>query len=332
LPKTIGVRKSTLVILLLFAALSCRKDDESNVPSGIDFRQEMRDFVIGISQYAKSINSGFVVIPQNGIELVTDDGNEDGNPNSAYLAAIDGNGQEDLFYGYENDDVITPAGDNLYLRAFLNISKNAGNKILVTDYCSTQSKMSNSYSQNYALNYISFAADHRELDNIPSFPNPIYNSNSQDIFTLADAKNFLYLINPQQYAAKADFINAIAATNYDMLIIDLFFNDGVTSFTSEEITELRVKANGGQRLVIAYLSIGEVEDYRYYWQSNWSDSKPAWIAGANPDWPGNYKVWYWEKEWQDIIFGNDSSYLKRILDAGFDGVYLDIIDAFEYYE
>jgi len=37
-------------------------------------------------------------------------------------------------------------------------------------------------------------------------------------------------------------------------------------------------------------------------------------------------------EWQDIIFDNENSYLKKIIDAGFDGFYLDIIDAFEYFE
>ena len=56
------------------------------------------------------------------------------------------------------------------------------------------------------------------------------------------------------------------------------------------------------------------------------------MDGENPNWPGNYKVRYWEQSWKDIIYGNDNSYLKKILDAGFDGVYLDIIDAFEYYE
>jgi cysteinyl-tRNA synthetase len=170
------------------------------------------------------------------------------------------------------------------------------------------------------------------LDNIPLYPNPIYAVNNQVIATLGDAKNFLYLINPQSYATKTDFISAVTATNYDLLIMDIFFNDGVTQFTSAEITQLKNKANGGKRLVISYMSIGEAEDYRYYWQSSWNSTKPIWLAEENPDWPGNFKVWYWEKDWQDIIFGNNSSYLKKILDAGFDGVYLDIIDAFEYYE
>ena len=52
----------------------------------------------------------------------------------------------------------------------------------------------------------------------------------------------------------------------------------------------------------------------------------------NPDWAGNFKVWYWEAEWQSIIYGSMDSYLGMILDADFDGVYLDIIDAYEYYE
>jgi cysteinyl-tRNA synthetase len=80
------------------------------------------------------------------------------------------------------------------------------------------------------------------------------------------------------------------------------------------------------------LSIGEAEDYRYYWQTDWRTGNPSWIAEENPDWEGNYKVKYWEPEWQDIIYGNNNSYLIRILGAGFDGVYLDIIDAFEYFE
>lgn len=32
------------------------------------------------------------------------------------------------------------------------------------------------------------------------------------------------------------------------------------------------------------------------------------------------------------IFGSEDSYLDKIIDQGFDGVYLDIIDAYEYYQ
>lgn len=85
-------------------------------------------------------------------------------------------------------------------------------------------------------------------------------------------------------------------------------------------------------MVIAYMSIGEAEEYRYYWNENWSEGSPEWLEKENPQWDGNYKVRYWNKNWQDIIFGTESSYVKKILDAGFDGAYLDIVDAYEYYE
>lgn len=307
--------------------ISCDKNDYSNV----DLRQEMRSFVIGISHYAKSYNSGFVVVPQNGIELVTMDGESGGNLSSDYLEAVDGHGQEDLLYGYDNDDKLTPQEETAYLMSFLDRSKAAGNVILVTDYCSTHSNMDDSYLKNKTSGYVSFAADHRELDNIPSYPDPIYNENDREISGLNEISNFLYLINPSVFKSKEEFITDVVASNYDLLIMDLFFNDG-TAFTAGEIERLKQKSNGGKRLVICYMSIGEAEDYRYYWKDDWVKDPPAWLKQENPEWEGNYKVEYWNEEWQNIIYGNDNSYLKKIIDAGFDGVYLDIIEAYEYFE
>lgn len=64
----------------------------------------MRNLVIHLSEYAKSSHSGFLIIPQNGIELITGNGEENGVLQTSYLNAIDGNGQEDLFYGYDQND------------------------------------------------------------------------------------------------------------------------------------------------------------------------------------------------------------------------------------
>ena len=324
------MKKTALILLSIFiiSFTACKKN---KVPDGINFKQEMRNFVQGISTYAKNSNQNFIIIPQNGNELSTKDGTETGAPETTYLNAIDGQGQEDLFYGYDNDDRATSSDDTNYLKNFLDIEKNAGVQVLVTDYCSTHSKMDDAYAKNNANGYISFSASERDLNVIPNYPATPYNVNSNDISTLADAKNFLYLINTENYSAKQDFINAIAQTDYDLILIDLFFNDN-HALTKDDITALKTKHNGGKRLVICYMSIGEAEDYRYYWQSDWNNNKPEWLDKENPNWKGNYKVWYWEKEWQDIIYGTDNSYLKKILDAGFDGVYLDIIDAFEYYE
>ncbi len=316
-----------LFSILTVIILSCKKN---KVPEGIDFKQEMRNFVQDISTYAKTENPNFIIIPQNGEQLASKNGETNGSPANTYLNAIDGQGREDLYYGYDNDDVATSADDRNYMQSFLDIEEQNGVQVLVTDYCSTRSKTDNSYAENSSKGYISFAAPERNLNIIPDYPPKPYNVNTNDINALSDAKNFLYLINPEKFSSKQNFINAISQTNYDLILIDYAFNED--PFTASKITSLKTKQNGSKRLVISYMSIGEAENYRYYWKTEWDKDKPEWLDKENPNWKGNYKVWYWEKEWQDIIFGNNNSYLKKIIDAGFDGVYLDIIDAFEYYE
>ncbi len=325
------MKRIILIITLVFSFLQFSECGNQNVEPDRDYRQDMRDFVQGLSDYAKGIMPTFIIIPQNGHELITEDGEENGHPAGVYLDAIHGIGREDLFYGYSGDNKPTPEDETNYMVAFLDIAENNGVEVLVTDYCWTQTFMDDSYSRSAAKGYISFAADHRELDNLPVYPSAPFRENSSDINTLKDAQNFLYLINPGSYTSKTDFLAAMKGTNYDVIIVDLFFNE-TDELTFDDVSSLKVKSNGGRRLVISYMSIGEAEDYRFYWQKEWKSSPPAWMERENPDWPGNFKVRYWEEDWQDIIYGNDDSYLKKILDAGFDGVYLDIIDAYEYFE
>lgn len=324
------MRKLIYLLSVLLLIFSCTDDEESKPNYDVDFRQEMRDFVIGISQYAKAVDSDFIVIPQNGQELVTLNGEENGTPVVEYLNAIDGVGREDLFYGYDNDNIPTPSSEKDYMVAYLDICENNNVEVLTTDYCWTESKMDDSYSQNEAKGYISFAAPDRELNVIPDYPSQIFNVNNLDVTELAEARNFLYFLNPENYATKQAFLEAVSRTNYDIVILDSFFDEEILTFN--DVAQLKTKLNGGSRLAISYLSIGEAEDYRYYWLTEWNAIMPDWIEAENPDWEGNYKVKYWETEWQNLIFGSSNAYLDKIIDAGFDGVYLDIIDAYEYFE
>ena len=89
---------ATLVSLVLLVLLSVACHRPGIEPCD-DYRQAMRDFVIRISETARAQDADFVVIPQNGIELVTLGDDAGSELASSYLAAIDGHGQEDLFYG-----------------------------------------------------------------------------------------------------------------------------------------------------------------------------------------------------------------------------------------
>lgn len=332
--RTLKISALAVLLTASISFISCNQNDDTNepAPDDKDYKQEMRNLVQEISAYAKGINRNFAIIPQNGAEIISTTGDNAGSPEMNYIHAIDGIGQEDLNYGYNSDDQETPVEENERMRGFLDMAKNNGTvTIMVTDYCSTQSKVDYSYSENNANGYLSFAANHRELDNIPNYPIQIYNENTDDITNLQDAKNFLFLITPDNnYATQQEFVDAIKNTDYDYIIMDLFYCG--KEFTATQIEEMKQKAKGGKRLLICYLSIGEAENYRYYWQTDWTVGNPSFIEKEDPNWQGNFYVKYWETEWKEIIYGNDNSYLKKIIDAGFDGVYLDIIDAFEQFE
>ena len=119
---------------------------------------------------------------------------------------------------------------------------------------------------------------------------------------------------------------ALEAAGADLYIIDYSKEgDEESRFTSDEVQRLQNVTWDGN--VLSYISIGEAEDYRYYWQSDWTRNEPSWLGATNPDWEGNYKVKYWDPDWQEIVF----DYIDRIMESGFNGIYLDIIDAYEYW-
>ncbi len=108
----------------------------------------------------------------------------------------------------------------------------------------------------------------------------------------------------------------IANSRFSFIVID-------SEIGKEEVKKLRKSG----KIAISYISIGEAEDYRFYWNSEWEDNPPPWLGEENPEWAGNYAVKFWYPEWKDII----KSYIDKILEKGFQGLYLDKVDEFEYW-
>lgn len=320
-----------------FAVLNCSQkgtldtEEEVSVVKNLFYRDQMRTFIQNISAHAKAKKPGFAIIPQNGIELVTTNGMPTSAIEMDYLSSIDAHGQESLFYGDTRDNGKTKESRSTYLMNLLDISKNTGNTIIVTDYCSTESKVDDSYALNLQHGYVGFAADDRNLTTIPPYPQEPILVNDENIQDIQSVKNHIFLLNYAKFPTKEALIAALKNTNYDLLVLDAFFNDG-SPFTAEDVAQLKQKQNGGDRLVVSYMSIGEAEDYRGYWDLNWDFEAPDWLGEENPRWKGNYKVKYWDQDWQDLIAFSETSYLNSIINAGFDGVYMDIVDAFEHFE
>lgn len=116
----------------------------------------------------------------------------------------------------------------------------------------------------------------------------------------------------------------------DLIVTEYSANFGNNApLTREEVARLKKRPDGRKRLAIAYFSIGEAESYRFYWRPEWKDDDvPGWYVMENCAWPRNFMVRYWHDGWKDIIYRSRKSFLQRIIDTGFDGVYLDRIDVF----
>jgi cysteinyl-tRNA synthetase len=145
---------------------------------------------------------------------------------------------------------------------------------------------------------------------------------------LADAKSWGY----QLQKIKPE---VIAKAPYDVFVID-YSADGTDphAFTADEIARLKAKPDGSRRIVLAYFSIGEAEQYRYYWQKDWDNpsTAPPWLGAVNERWRTNILVRFWDPAWQSIIFRGENNYLDRIFAAGFDGIYLDRVDVYQEFE
>lgn len=115
----------------------------------------------------------------------------------------------------------------------------------------------------------------------------------------------------------------LQSSDFDLLVMD-YARDGHAEnrYRAAEVASLRQG-----RLVLAYLSIGEAEEYRFYWKPEFRPGRPDWLLPPNPNWPDNYKVRYWDPEWQAIM----ADYVDQILEAGFDGLYLDLVDSYQYF-
>jgi cysteinyl-tRNA synthetase len=168
---------------------------------------------------------------------------------------------------------------------------------------------------------------------------------------LGEVKTWAYQL---QGIDRAGALEALEASRYDLLVLEPTRTSRATaSFdTKKAVSRLKASPSGDRahrKLVLAYVDIGEAEDWRGYWtwsQTRWKKGAPrpadwpGFIVKPDPDgWAGNYPVAYWDPPWKEILLGGSrrapgggreiESALSEVVSDGFDGVYLDWIEAYE---
>jgi cysteinyl-tRNA synthetase len=112
-------------------------------------------------------------------------------------------------------------------------------------------------------------------------------------------------------------LESLQNLNFEIAVLDI--DDSGLSVS--QIQEL----NSENKTLYSYISIGEAENYRSYWtDNNWDTNTPDFILEENSEWEGNFRVKFWDEQWQLVIFDN----IETIVNQGYNGAYLDIVEAY----
>ena len=74
----------------------------------------------------------------------------------------------------------------------------------------------------------------------------------------------------------------VSDSGFDIIVTD-YSEDGTAAGEWSHGDVSRMKEGG--RIALCYLSIGEAEDYRWYWEEDWEDDPPGWL-GEEEIWAG----------------------------------------------
>ena len=170
---------------------------------------------------------------------------------------------------------------------------------------------------------------------------------------LAAVKTWAYQL---QDLTTARSVDALAESHYDLLVVEPSRTDWSSPEnrrfdTPRMVRRLQVAPTGDgshRRLVLAYLNVGEAEGWRWYWTwpQGWTKGRPrppglpAFIIHPDPDgWSGDFPVAFWDPTWKDILLAGTRtppapdrpyrSLMDEVLQSGFDGVYLDWVEAYD---
>ena len=131
-------------------------------------------------------------------------------------------------------------------------------------------------------------------------------------------------------------VEALARSNYPLLVVEPGQNFSDYPYdTAQMVADLRTTPKGLERVLLAYVDIGQAEDFRDYWQPDWqaptsqSAGYPDFLLAPDPDgWSGDFQVAYWRESWRQLWLG-DAGIIAQLAKLGFDGVYLDWVGAYD---
>jgi cysteinyl-tRNA synthetase len=305
----------------------------------IDYREEMRKLVQSISEYGKLTKPDFVVVAKNGLDLLIKRNiyNDKITPKArAYMRAIDGIMQESMFFSLARGGKLFGSPQTLHIQTRMlhlaDYAKKSGLKVLTHDFGNGNEAIDNVRKLANDRGFLSLMSNvpSQNIRNLPSYPSRPPKENSNNIISFGMIQNYAVIRDSASFGLESEFALKMHDTNYDALLVEVFHGD--VPLSRQAVETLKYKKLGSRRMVLAYMDVGRAASYHYYWGNNWTTGYPSWIEEPLNSEPDHYRVKFWDKDWQNIITGNENSYLYGIIAQGFDGVVIDGADSYKYYE
>jgi len=305
----------------------------------LDFREEMRMFVQSISAFTRSYRPNFVVLANGGLDLLVKRDpivENKVSPARAYMRALDGVLQEGMFFDVKRGDRpfgSPPVEDRQ--KPMLDMAKFAqrnGLKVFTLDFGKGNAVVDTARKQAAQNGYVSLVADAPSTDihRLPTYPPRPFDENPANILSLDMVKNFVVIRNSAPFGRQDSFALKMHDTNYDMVAVEVFH--GRRPLNRQAVETLKYKKIGARRLVLAYMDVGSAASYHYYWRPGWREGSPFWISAPQRDDPDRYNVEYWREAWKQIIAGDTNSYAYGLIAQGFDGVIIDGLETYKFFE
>ena len=313
----------------------------------INYRNLLRENIIGLAHYAKANNPDFQIMVHEGQDLLTKSlweyhlegyikaRNEGQNvEDPSFLLNLKQTSPEfDPIIGttsaeyLRSIDAITVNNYFCTKRAISPIITQEGLKLFSIDYCPNEQALDKAISASLKTQTPLYAFINKDTAFKKITAQPIIKESAKNIFNLKSAQNISFLLKDDLYADKQDFIDAVRASNYDVVVIEPYFRNKFP-FTPEEVNSMKYKKNGTRRQILARFSVTEAQDNAFYWQAGWKIGSPDWLL--RPSFSDEHSIItrYWVPEWKGYM----SRYFRGLIETGYDGAFLTGLENHRYFE
>jgi cysteinyl-tRNA synthetase len=208
----------------------------------------------------------------------------------------------------------------------LDALRREGRRLLSIENCKTQKEVDAAYKAAERDRVLTYAGiDTENLNTLPKgHPR---GENAQPVTTITATRNWLPLLRADRFGTKAEWVMAMEKTNQDALLIDVAHR-GADPLTKDDVKRLRYKELGAPRLMLAVLPLGKAYDWRWYWQKGWEAGNPPFLFAPIAEEPGSFLADLADPKWKEML----GKYLAGIMELGFDGIVLDDLDTYLWFE